>query len=317
MLDVFIKEFRSRGHEVIISARKYVEMNDLIDYLGMTDVYIAGEHAGTRKEKLLESIKRLKKLYPWIIEQKPDALVNFSNVEACRIAFGLGIPIFNFTDMPESDKVMRLTLPLSNIVFTPFVVPKEMIWKYWDGSLYQYNALDPVAWMTETPKPLEEIIPEGVKRPFIIYRSGEVKASYYEGFDDISRPIAEKLQVLYPNGTFYEVPRYTKHKMLDMQSLLAHADLFISGGATMSIEAAWWGTWSLACRPIIASYDKWMEEKGLQYRPKSIEDGVTMAKGFIASGVKNPAMAELRKQVFPIKSLCDIIEQSLNTPKPT
>jgi predicted glycosyltransferase len=257
MLNSFIKEFRARGHEVILSTRKYVETNDLIEYLGLQNVYVAGTHAGTKEKKLHQSIKRLTKLYPWVIQNKPDALVNFSNVEACRIAFGLGIPIVNFTDMPESDKVMRLTLPLSNIVFTPFVVPKEAIWKYWDGPLYQYNCLDPIAWMPETPKPLEEIYPTPVKRPFIIYRSGEVKASYFNGFDDVSRPIAEELKKHYPEGTFFEVPRYTKHEMLDMQSLLAYADLFIGGGATMNIEAAWWGTWTMACRPIIASYDRW------------------------------------------------------------
>jgi len=311
LFNEFIKEFKSRGHEIFLTTRKYAETNSIIKYLGL-DAEMVGAHGITREEKMKCAADRLKKLYPIILEQKPDALITFTNPEACRIAFGLGIPIFNFTDMPESDKVMRLTLPLSTIVFSPFVVTKELIWKYWDGPTIFYNCLDPIAWMRAIPKPLSVILPElNVVRPFIIYRSGETKAAYYEGKDDISVPIVAKLKTLYSSGTFYEVPRYTTHDMVDMQSLLAHADLFISGGATMAIEAAWWGTWTIACRPVIATYDKWLEENGLQFRANTVDEGITLATDFLSKNGKNPNLGLLWKQSFPLKAICDKIEEKV------
>jgi predicted glycosyltransferase len=83
----------------------------------------------------------------------------------------------------------------------------------------------------------------------------------------------------------------------------------------MAVEAAWWGTWTISCRPLIAAYDKWMEDKGLQYRPTGVENGVEMAKGFISSGVKNPMKEELRKQIFPLKNICDTIEKLMEPEK--
>jgi hypothetical protein len=308
-----IEEFKRRNYELLLTTRKYPETNNLIKYLGL-EAIVVGAHGSTRDEKLRCAINRLDKLYKLVQTEKPDGLITFTNPESCRIAYGLGVPVFNFTDMPESDKVMRLTLPLSTAVFSPFFVPKELLWKYWDGPIQYYQCIDPVAWMPAIPKPLKEILPNlEVKRPFIIYRSGEIRASYYNGKDDLTQPIVDHLKSHFPDGTFYEVPRYTTHEMIDMQSLLAHADLFIGGGATMNIEAAWWGTWTLACRPVIASYDRWMEENLLQYRAYNIEGGVDIAIELLAHKSKNTRAGILWKQVFPLKNICDIIEESLNS----
>ena len=75
-----------------------------------------------------------------------------------------------------------------------------------------------------------------MKYAFIIYRPGETKAAYYPEKDDITIPIIEGLKKIYPTGTFMPVPRYGEHEMIDMQSLLYHADLFVGGGGTMNIE---------------------------------------------------------------------------------
>ena len=35
LLNVIMQELKKRGHEIILSTRKYAETNDLINYLGM------------------------------------------------------------------------------------------------------------------------------------------------------------------------------------------------------------------------------------------------------------------------------------------
>lgn len=305
--NVLIKEFKSRGYETLLTSREYPETNDLIRYLGL-NAYILGSHGATKAEKLKCGIDRLKKLNRLILKEKPDTLVTLTNPEACRIAYGLGMPVNNFTDMPEADKVMRLTLPLSTNLFCPFHVPMDSIRRYWDGPVFFYQCLDPVAWMPESPKSLDEIFPDiEMKRPFIVYREGENRAAYLEGRDDITHPIINHLKHNRPNGIFFEVPRYSRHKMIDMQSLLAYPDLFIGGGGTMTTEAAWWGTWTIACRPVIATYDRWLEEHHLQFRAHTIVEGMDLALELLTRKEKNKNAELLRKQKFPLKEICDII----------
>jgi len=303
----FIPEILERGHDYFITTRKYEEANDLIDHFNLK-AHIVGGHGGkSLYGKLASGAERIKLLSD--IVGDADVLVNLCNPEACRVAFGLGIPVINFIDMPESDKVCRLTVPLSKAVFTPFHVPKSMIRKYWDGPIKTYNCLDPIAWMSKEPKPLDKIWNEEITYPFIIYRPGETKAAYYPDKDDITIPIVEKLMEKYPSGTFLPVPRYEQHKMVDMQNLLYYADLFIGGGGTMNIEAAYWGTWTVACRPVITTYDRWMEDNVLQVRANTIEDGVNLSQQMIKRGVKNKNSYKLRNMTFPLKEIITSIEE--------
>lgn len=304
----FKDELEKRGHDVFVTSRLYQETNDLLDYFGIT-WYQAGKHGGgNREEKFDAGLQRMKELRGMV--EDANALITLVNPEASRVAFGVNIPIYNFIDMPESDKVCRLSLPLSRRVYIPFHVKESQIRKYWDGPIFTYNALDPIAWMPRNPIPLKTIINSHISRPFVIYRLGETQATYYKlfGMDDPVPEIVNNLKRDYPDGTFLEVSRYNKHKMMDMQSLLAYADLFIGGGGTMNIEAAWWGTWTLNCRPIYTSYDDWLVNHGNQIRITNATDGHIIAKKLIERGDKNQAMKHIRNMKFPLKEIVDDIE---------
>ena len=311
LFSIIATELKRRGHEAIFTTRRYHETNDLIKYLGIEAKEI-GKHGIDLRDKLEASIIRMNGLFPFALMNKPDVLITLVNPESCRIAYGLGIPVVNFIDMPEADKVCRLTLPLSTQVFAPFVVERHLLKRFWDGSTYYYDCLDPVAWMPKRPKPIGEILDGEITYPFIIYREGETKASYYQsmGMEDITSDVIEAIKGEYPDGTYMGISRYDHHPMTDLQSLLYYADLFVGGGGTINIEAAYWGTWVLSCRPISTAYDRWLEGQGMVQRVRTVGESLGYAREFIESGGKNPRGEILREMEFPLGEICDIIEKT-------
>ncbi len=314
-----VQELEQRGHDVILTTRKYTETNDLIKYFGL-NAEIMGKHGETRSQKLKEGIRRLDKLYNRFKDEKIDGVITLVNPETCRVAFGLGFPLFNFIDITEATIVCKLTLPLSRAVFIPFHVPMKELKKYWNGELlYVYNCLDPIAWMPKTPVPEAKLGLEKqyldqdgrIKHPFIVCRTAETKATYFRNHKDLTTALIIALKNLIPEATFYEVPRYKEHRMIDLQSLLYYTDLFIGGGGTITEEACYWGTWSISCRPFSSSYDKWLEETGNLIRVKSITDGCFTALEMLKRQGKNPAHKIIRKQKFPLKEICNFIEEKI------
>jgi hypothetical protein len=309
---VIADELVRRGHTISYTTRKYSGTQELIDMCGIPAESF-GRHGQNLQEKLFFSIERLNKLVKRFEFEKVNGLITLMNPEVCRIAFGLKIPVFNFSDLIEADAVARLTLPLSRITFIPFHVPVVDVRRYYDGEIFSYDCLDPVAWMPKTPSPRDShMLPDVVrdnKHPLIIYRQAETRASYFQGFYDFTPTVIDILKRKVPGLTFYGLSRYTKHKTVDVQSLLYYADLFIGGGGTMGEEASWWGTWNLSCRPFIATYDRWQIDNGLMWQPPTVRESVIMVLKLLKLRGKNPQRKLIRKQKFPLKEICDAIER--------
>ena len=303
-----ITELEKRNHNVILTTRKYRETNDLIEYFGL-DAEIVGRHGTTRNEKLLESINRMAQLYQKFKSGKIDGAISLGGVELSKIAFGLGIPIFHFMDIIEAEIVCKLTLPLSNGVFIPFHITKKQLGKYYSGeNIYRYDCLDPVAWMPRKPKPVDRIGIK-IKHPLIVTRIAETQASYHEKYEDFTKDVIITLKKSFPNIMFYNIPRYDHHKMIDLQSLLYCADVFIGGGGTITEEAAYCGTWTISCRSFLTTYDKWLIDNKCMFHTKTPEESVDMAIEFLSKNEKNSNCEIIRKQNFPVKNICDKIEE--------
>ena len=312
--NVIRKELLRRGHELIITTRHYRETNDLLNYFGI-DAAIIGRHGISREDKLQAGLERMQKLLSHVKHDNIWGLVTLANPEACRVAFGLGIPVFNFIDILESEIVCKLTLPLSKIVFIPFHVPRWKLFRYYSGDTYIYDCLDPVAWMPKEPAPIDEVgldekyFDNGqLRRPFIVYRAAETRASYFKEYGDITPQVIEELKKLMPNATYYPIPRYNVHRMIDLQSLLAHADLFVGGGGTITEEATWWGTWCVTCRPFKTTYDQWLIANDLLFAITEPIQGAIKCRQLLTFEGKNSAAEKLRSQNFPVAAICDMLE---------
>lgn len=287
-----IKALGQRNEDVFVSTRKsegYEEITELLDMLGIPYHVVGGFGGGSLNGKLHASIKRMEEVAHLVDRYNPELMVSICSVDANRVAFGLGIPIVNFYDIPLSDyksnfkKALpqaRLTLPLSKIALKPFVVPDEIFYRFAleQDQVITYDFIDPLIWLYDfTPQKdyVRDIMKIPMDKPIIVIREEEFKASYvmkkynllYDGLMDLKDRI---------DATFVIIPRYEAAHLKEMfdfaiilekkyriQHLLAYASLFIGGGGTINLEATYFGTPVISTRSFISHYDKYVVDVGL------------------------------------------------------
>ena len=292
-----IKEIKKRGKKVLITAREgngYSEVVELLRLYNM-DFVNRGEFGGANlKDKLHASIERQKALMEFVASYDIDRLVCLCSVDANRVAFGLGIPVINFYDIPLSDyktnfkKALpqaRLTLPLSSKVFKPFVVPDEIFLRFSldEEQIFDYNFIDPLIWLKDFKadfKYVEKILEPynlDLSKKLIIIREEEYKSSYVDKKFPILYEVLEEIYNTI-NSNIIIIPRYESTYLKDefpfavvleekvvIQHLLSYADLFIGGGGTLNTEACFFNTPTISTRSFICHYDKYQIDNNLMY----------------------------------------------------
>jgi len=153
-------------------------------------------------------------------------------------------------------------------------------------------------------------------------------AAYLFGRTDISLPALKQLAEEHADWQFVVRPRYgpktlkrhlagsidyTNIKIftapIDLQSLLAKADLLLGGGATMCLEAAYYGTPVITCRPIASPITNWLERAGLAWKGKTVESTIALAEDHIRYRTTETARKAYSGMQFPLKSLIRNIER--------
>jgi predicted glycosyltransferase len=306
----FINKIKERGHEVLVTAREGEGYREVVDLLNLYQIkfvnrgFFGGAKLG---DKLKASIHRQLALMEYVEKCNITKLVCLCSVDANRVAFGLGIPIINFYDIPLSDHTAnfkkalpqaRLTLPLSTKAFRPYMVPQEIFERFSMESdqIFSYQFLDVVAWLHDfvpDRKFFDDFITSfglDKNKKTIVVREEEFKASYvhkkypilYDGLKIIHDKLDpniiiipryehEPLQVLFPYAVVLE------EKMI-VQHLLAYADLFIGGGGTLNSEACFFGTPTISTRSFISHYDKLLIDAGLMEKVDTVDELITITE---------------------------------------
>lgn len=305
-----IEEIRKKKIEVFITTRGgegYTETVELLELYNLKYVNIGNFGGSTLKSKFEASIDRQIQFMKFIGEHHIEKLVCLSSVDACRVAFGLGIPIYNFYDIPLSDyktnftKALpqaRLTIPLATKMFKPFVVPDNVIERFGldKSQICEYNFIDPLVWLSNFEYDENYVVNILKNYDFdytkqtIVIREEEYKSCYvdkkypliYEALSEI-KAITNANIIIIPR---YEVD-YLKREFPDaivleekiiIQHLLVYCDLFIGGGGTINSEACFLGTPTISTRSFISHYDKWQIDNNLMVWVDSKEDLVQKAK---------------------------------------
>src|SRR5262252_9457865 len=117
---------KDENHQVLVTTRKYREAVQTLQ-LKKIPFTIVGEHGGgTAYGKLTASANRVEKLASLIKDWKPDVALSFSSPEAARVAFGLATPHIAANDSPHAWRVAKLTVPLSQYVCYPWIIPRNV-----------------------------------------------------------------------------------------------------------------------------------------------------------------------------------------------
>jgi len=290
-----IKQLLNDEKKVLITTRGGKGYEETIELLKLykLDFIKIGEFGGnTLKGKLYASIQRQLKFLEFIGHLNIKKLICLSSVDAVRFAYGLGIPIYNFYDIPLSDyksdfkKALpqaRLTIPLSTKMFKPFVVPYEVIKRFGleDEQIFEYKFIDPLIWLRDFR--FDKNYVKNFYKEYnidrnkftIVVREEEYKASYvrkkypflYEVLPEIYKKFKANIIIIPRYESDYlkkEFPfAYIIEKKIILQHLLKDADLFIGGGGTINTEACFLGTPTISTRSFISHYDKWQIDNGL------------------------------------------------------
>jgi len=289
-----IEELKKKK-KILITAREGNDYKEVVSLLNLYNLEFInrGTFGGSNlKDKLHASINRQKELMELITKYNVEKLVCLSSVDAIRVAFGLGIPIYNFYDIPLSDyktnfkKALpqaRLTIPLATKMFKPFVVPDEVILRFGleKEQIIEYNFIDPLIWLKDFK--FDKVYVENIYKKYkidknkftILIREEEYKSSYvdkkypflYETIKEIDKKFDVNIIIIPRYESDYlkdEFPfAYIIEEKIILQHLIKDADLFIGGGGTINSESCFLGTPTISTRSFISHYDKWQIDNNL------------------------------------------------------
>ncbi len=310
---VLAEEGVKRGFDVFITCRCYDYVEEVLTLMGVKDYICLEGHGETKEEKLEKGISRMRLLLRTLSDRKIDIHISLTSPEGVRIAFGLGIPIVALTDTPHAYHVNKLTLPLANIVMAPKAIPIDEWLRYIPhgerDKIKTFDGIFEVMWVKRFKPSGQSLKRLGLERPFIVLRLEESKAAYY-GFGDMTDltfkiieealrrgyaavvfPRYEHQEIMLRKAFSHEIERgfviIPKGLFIDGLDLAWHASLVITGGSTMSHEAALLGTPALSYFPRHYHTDSYLRERGFPlYRCFDKVECLNIVRALLEKGEK-------------------------------
>ncbi len=288
---------------LLITTRKsegYSECAKLLELFGINAISIGG-YGGREKESKLKARLERQQGFLDLFKKigKPRLFITGASVEGTQTAFGLGIDIVQFSDTPIIGArvdysllsiVARLSLPLSTLVFHPFIVPQECfkLLGLGEENLHCYDFIDVALWLKDL-KPARDFrerfnIPKD--RAIILIREEEYQAHYVKS----KLPIIEQsIELLAKEGyNLILMPRYDQAQMQERFKNLDHVyildqkiapdefypyiDLLIGGGGTMNLESCYLGIPTLSTRSLFLFHDIYLIQNGLMQHCTSAQE---------------------------------------------
>lgn len=294
-----VGELRQAGHQTLLTSRRYREVSLLAKRIGLKTTII-GHHGGKDLYgKLVASGERTLRLAELVKRWGPDCAVSFSSPECARVAYGLGVRHICINDSPHAESVAKLTLPLSSVLLTPWIIPTSAWTRYgiFHDMIIKYRALDPAAWLKRMDEHDEEPL-QGLdkSKQTIMVRLEESFASYLQGVK--KSPSDELLNALLHRFTAFNIvvlgryaPQISRMKgkygsaliipkgAFIGYTLLREAHLFIGMGGTMTTEAALMGVPTISAYPGRNTYvERYLIREGLVVKPKAVRGVIRAAE---------------------------------------
>ena len=298
----------NKKHNVLCTTRDYTEAKNLAQ-IRKLNAKVVGKFGGQENsEKLLANIDRMNHLLKIIKKFNPDLTISFCSPDASRISFGLGIKHVAYCDSPHAEAVMRLTLPLVQKLFIPWIIPKKKFAKYGIESknIFPYKAIDSSITI-KRKSPNQNLKFKKPLKKNIVIRMEESQSAYSSKSEKIN-PIIKKIIEKFSEENIIILARYLEQKKelyklfgnktqiydmsFDGKLLLENTDVFIGSGGTMTAESALLGvpTISYGASPnIVESY---LIKKSLLKRESNPEKITKFIEKFLASSTQTRKKAQ-------------------------
>ena len=343
-----MKEELAKLDSLLITTRRsenYSECADLLDKFNMNAIVVGGYGGESKIDKFKARMNRQNEfLELFNIYGMPKLFISGASVEGAQTAFGLGIPIVHFSDTPIAGHInktqnltllSRLTLPLSSLVFIPFVLHKNIYKSFGLDSrqIKVYDFIDVALWLEsikmdsniESKNPLKSMFKENL--PLVLAREEEFKAHYVKAKFSL---FYESVNELSKSANILIMPRYEKEHLkiefgnnprikileskLFVNEFYPYIDLLLGGGGTMNLEAAYLGIPVISTRSLLLYHDKFLIKNNLMKYARNLD---SLKKHFrfyeSISFRKNP---ESRKILAPngvsLEHIIDSIKQLFN-----
>lgn len=309
---LFFKEMipqLSELDELIITTRGnegYSETHRLLELFGIKAYCLGGYGGASKLGKFQARMQRQNEFLSLFEHKMPRLFITGASVEGVQTAYGLGIPVINFADTPIAGHhfslqaltiLSRLTLPLSSLVFRPFVVPSECYEAMGleRENIIPYHFIDVALWLKDLKagKDFREELGLSKDIPTILVREEEYKAHY----------VKEKLPIIYEsihllskklNANLVIMPRYGSQelhqefdgiksvhileKKLEPREFYPYIDLLIGGGGTMNLESCYLGIPTISTRSLFLYHDIYLLENSLMQHAKNAQEVLALSQ---------------------------------------
>ena len=263
VLGPVIDRLRGQGVDVEVTARDFAQTVDLCRLHGI-DAEVIGSHGGSSLAgKARGLVDRSLDLRRWASGRRFDIAIAHGSNDLTVAARMIGIPSATMFDYEWATVQHNVNCRLAAAVVVPELIPPGRLDRYGArGKLRRYPGLKEEYYLSDfepNPGVLDEL---GVDRsqPLALVRPAPEVALYHR-FEN--RSYGDVLTSLREQGQVVVLPRYPDQReeierlggfivpggAIDAPSLVALADLVVSGGGTMNREAVALGT------PVITTFE--------------------------------------------------------------
>jgi predicted glycosyltransferase len=268
VLRPLIAAMRADGHEVEVTARDFAQTLELCDRLGIEHTAI-GSHAGERLDKKAVGLAgRSLALARWARGRRFDVALGHASNDVMVAAKLLRIPSATAFDYEWATVQHNVNCRLASAVVVPDAIPPERLERYGArGKLRRYPGLKEEYYLADfepDPAVLDELGLDPA-RPIAVVRTPPDASLYHRHESAVFPRVLERLRDRAQTVVLPRTPRQREEidaiagghfkatkagaprlvvptRAIDAQSLIAHADLVVSGGGTMNREAVALGT---------------------------------------------------------------------------
>jgi len=258
-----VAALRADGHEVEVTARDFAQTLELCERLGVEHTAI-GSHAGERLGRKAAGLaSRSLALARWARGRGFDVALGHASNDVTVAAKLLRIPSATAFDYEWATVQHNVNCRLARAVVVPEAIPPERLDRYGArGKLRRYSGLKEEYYLADFEPDAAVLEELGIdaEQPIAVVRTPPDASLYHRHESAVFPRVLERLRdraqtVVLPRtprqreeidaiaggdfkATAAGAPRLiVPERAIDAQSLIAHADLVVSGGGTMNREA--------------------------------------------------------------------------------